>query len=231
MPRISLLTLNRHCSQFKPLSRRSIMKVAYIILFMLLTLNANAGNGMRQSAIVPADSINKPTGLKRMDGNAMNTAKSNGREQIKTNKKENPAPKKAPQEVRKIAQEENDTTAVDEVPENESGNKTRLDFSDNNDIAKFPGGERAVRDFIRKNKRYPEECKAVRAHGKVIIEMTIAPDGTVGNIAVATSSGNKYMDNEAMRVAGLMPKWNAAKEIKNGKERQYRMSMTFRPGR
>jgi TonB family protein len=88
-----------------------------------------------------------------------------------------------------------------------------------------------VRDFIRKNRRYPDECKATRANGKVVIGMTIAPDGTPHDIHVAVSSGNSHMDNEAMRVAMMMPKWEAAKDIQNGQERQYRMSMTFRPGR
>lgn len=206
---------------------------------MLLTLNANANDCMLSASEVPMDSIRKQLKLKRVEKNLPLEApvefKEHSLEENSTKGKEiKPGIGKSPRNIHtpepKSLPEKNDSMpSVEEKAGAES--KVHFELADNNDIAMFPGGERAVRDFIRKNKRYPEECKATRAHGKVVIEMTVAPDGTVSNIAVATSSGNKHMDAEAMRVAGLMPKWNAAKDIQNGKDRQYRMSMTFRPGR
>lgn len=206
---------------------------------MLLTLNANANARMLSASEVPMDSIRKQLKLKRVEKNLPLEApvefKEHSLEENSTKGKEiKPGIGKSPRNIHtpepKSLPEKNDSMpSVEEKAGAES--KVHFELTDNNDIAMFPGGERAVRDFIRKNKRYPEECKATRAHGKVVIEMTVAPDGTVGNIAVATSSGNKHMDAEAMRVAGLMPKWNAAKDTKNGKDRLYRMSMTFRPGR
>ena len=206
---------------------------------MLLTLNANANGRMLSASEVPMDSIRKQLKLKRVEKNLPLEApvefKEHSLEENSTKGKEiKPGIGKSPMNIHtpepKSLPEKNDSMpSVEEKAGAES--KVHFELTDNNDIAMFPGGERAVRDFIRKNKRYPEECKATRAHGKVVIEMTVAPDGTVSNIAVATSSGNKHMDAEAMRVAGLMPKWNAAKDIQNGKDRLYRMSMTFRPGR
>ena len=215
------------------------MKVAYLILFMLLTLNANANGRMLSASEVPMDSIRKQLKLKKVEKNLPLEApvefKEHSLEENSTKGKEiKPGIGKSPRNIHtpepKSLPEKNDSMpSVEEKAETES--KVHFELTDNNDIAMFPGGERAVRNFIRKNKRYPEECKATRAHGKVTIEMTGAPDGTVGNITVAASSGNKHMDAEAMRVAGLMPKWNAAKDIQNGKDRLYKMSMTFRPGR
>ena len=206
---------------------------------MLLTLNANANGRMLSASEVPMDSIRKQLKLKRVEKNLPLEApvefKEYSLEENSTKGKEvKPGIGKSPRNIHtpepKSLPEKNDSMpSVEEKAETES--KVHNELTDNNDIAMFPGGERAVRDFIRKNKRYPEECKATRAHGKVVIEMTVAPDGAVGYITVAASSGNKHMDAEAMRVAGLMPKWNAAKDIQNGKERLYRMSMTFRPGR
>lgn len=206
---------------------------------MLLTLNANANGRMLSASEVPMDSIRKQLKLKRVEKNLPLEApvefKEHSLEENSTKGKEiKPGIGKSPRNIHtpepKSLPERNDSMpSVEEKAGAES--KVHFELTDNNDIAMFPGGERAVRDFIRKNKRYPEECKATRAHGKVVIEMTVAPDGTVSNIAVATSSGNKHMDAEAMRVAGLMPKWNAAKDTKNGKDRLYRMSMTLRPGR
>ena len=215
------------------------MKVAYLILFMLLTLNANANGRMLSASEVPMDSIRKQLKLKRVEKNLPLEApvefKEHSLEENSTKGKGiKPGIGKSPRNIHtpepKSLPEKNDSMpSVEEKAETES--KVHFELTGNNDIAMFPGGERAVRNFIRKNKRYPEECKATRAHGKVTIEMTVAPDGTVSNIAVAESSGNKHMDAEAMRVAGLMPEWNAAKDIQNGKDRLYRMSMTFRPGR
>lgn len=99
------------------------------------------------------------------------------------------------------------------------------------DMPTYPGGEKALREFIRKNRQYPEECKARRLTGKTIVSITIAPDGVPAGMEVTSSSGNAAMDAEAMRVAELMPAWTPAKNINNGKERIYNMTFTFRPGR
>lgn len=95
----------------------------------------------------------------------------------------------------------------------------------------YPGGERALREFIRSNRNYPQECKAQRLSGKVTVAITIAPNGIPVNMEIISSSGNEAMDAEAMRVAKLMPEWTPAKDIKNGRERIYDMKFTFRPGR
>ena len=88
-----------------------------------------------------------------------------------------------------------------------------------------------MREFIRSNRQYPEECKAKRISGKVTVSITIAPDGVPGKMEITSSSGNEAMDAEAMRVAELMPAWTPAKDPENGKERIYNMTFTFRPGR
>lgn len=94
----------------------------------------------------------------------------------------------------------------------------------------FPGGERAIRDFIRKTQQYPKECRQSRATGKVTVAITIASDGTPRDARVEKSSGNEHFDREALRVAGLMPKWTPAKDD-NGEEFTYRATILFRPGR
>lgn len=96
--------------------------------------------------------------------------------------------------------------------------------------AAFPGGERAIRDFIRKTQQYPKECRQSRATGRVTVAITIAADGTPHDARVEKSSGNEHFDREALRVAGLMPKWTPAKGD-NGEEFTYRATILFRPGR
>ncbi len=97
--------------------------------------------------------------------------------------------------------------------------------------ATFPGGEKAIRDFVRKNVRYPEECRQDRVAGRVIVAITVRPDGTLSGFTIQRSSGNKYMDSEALRVARLMPAWTPAKDKKEGTEFKYMLNVSFRPGR
>jgi TonB family protein len=97
-------------------------------------------------------------------------------------------------------------------------------------VATFPGGEKAFREYRRKNTRYPDECKELRLSGKAIVVVTIMPDGTHTGARISRSSGNRHMDAEALRVVGQMPGWTPAKDTKNGKEFTTHIPVNFRPG-
>lgn len=110
-------------------------------------------------------------------------------------------------------------------------NQAVTNVSANRSKATFPGGERAIRDFVRKNVRYPEECKQERNAGRAVVSITVKPDGTLSGFAIKNSSGNKYMDAEALRIARLMPKWTPAADTGKGVEFKYLLNVSFRPGR
>lgn len=95
----------------------------------------------------------------------------------------------------------------------------------------FPGGNFAIREFIRKNQQYPQECKAERLRGRVEVLISIAPDGTPHSAVISQSSGNVHMDAEAMRIAELMPKWTPAPESKDPQGTECVIFVNFRPGR
>ena len=95
----------------------------------------------------------------------------------------------------------------------------------------FPGGEKAIRDFVRRTMKYPKECEAERVEGRVTVTMTIATDGTPYDIKILRSSGNKFLDAEALRIAKLMPKWTPVKDEKNAEETKYMLPIVFRPAR
>ena len=212
------------------------MKITYLILFLFLAFNTNAENILFATAELPVDSARSELKMQKIKKDFVISE----RAELKPvtpklpsgNDKRARVPATAPKSTqspkKESTQERKDENRADS---NSVESKIRFELSSNGNTAYFPGGERAIRDFIRKNRRYPEECKSTRANGKVIVSITIAPDGTPGNIHIASSSGNKYMDEEALRVASLMPKWKAAKNVNEGEERIYRMSITFRPGR
>ena len=95
----------------------------------------------------------------------------------------------------------------------------------------YPGGNIAVREFVRKNKRYPQECKRERLTGRVEVLISIAPDGTPHSATISKSSGNVHMDAEALRIAELMPKWQPAAESDDPQGIDYVIYVNFRPGR
>ena len=95
----------------------------------------------------------------------------------------------------------------------------------------YPGGNIAIREFVRQTRRYPEECKRERLTGRVEVLIAIAPDGTPHSATISKSSGNVHMDAEALRVAELMPKWQPAAESDDPQGIDYVIYVNFRPGR
>ena len=95
----------------------------------------------------------------------------------------------------------------------------------------YPGGNVAIREFVRKQQRYPEECKSERLRGRVEVTMTISWDGTPHTPKITKSSGNEHMDAEALRIANMMPGWEPAAESDSPQDIQYTIFVNFRPGR
>ena len=98
-------------------------------------------------------------------------------------------------------------------------------------VPTYPGGYLAMRDYIKKNTRYPAECKSERLVGKVIVQVTIMPDGTPADASIHKSSGNPHMDAEALRVVSQMPKWTPADSTRKVQETTTHIPVNFRPGR
>jgi TonB family protein len=70
----------------------------------------------------------------------------------------------------------------------------------------FRGGERELSKFIESNLVYPQEAKSAGVEGQVIVEFYIERDGTITDGKVLKGIGYGC-DEEALRVVGLMPKW------------------------
>lgn len=78
----------------------------------------------------------------------------------------------------------------------------------------FPGGNKALVDFLSKNIKYPESAKQNKVSGRVVVMFQVDVDGTISNVSIAQSL-TPECDKEAKRVVSLMPKWTPA--IQNGK--------------
>lgn len=81
-------------------------------------------------------------------------------------------------------------------------------------MPEFPGGLTGLRQFIALNIRYPIEAVTARIKGKVLVNFVISEEGEVTNISVLKSV-HSLLDNEAVRVVRMMPKWEPGRM--NGK--------------
>lgn len=77
----------------------------------------------------------------------------------------------------------------------------------------FPGGGRAMDQFISKNTKMPEVCKQNKIEGDVHVELLIDKDGNVAD-AVVVQGVHPELDAEALRIARLMPRWTPATTTK-----------------
>ena len=73
----------------------------------------------------------------------------------------------------------------------------------------FPGGASALLSFLQDNVHYPEEALKDSIQGKVVVTFIIEKDGSISNAQVVRGV-HPLLDKEAVRVVGLMPKWNPA---------------------
>ncbi len=76
--------------------------------------------------------------------------------------------------------------------------------------AQFPGGEKALKLYIKKNLRYPEKAKNKNIQGRVYVKFTISGYGKIKNITVIRSI-DPMIDREAVRLIKNMPDWIPAK--------------------
>lgn len=73
-------------------------------------------------------------------------------------------------------------------------------------IPEFPGGWSAYMQWLTKNLRYPAAAQQQKIQGTVVVSFIVNKDGSVANIKVSTSV-DPLLDNEALRVMKMMPKW------------------------
>lgn len=91
----------------------------------------------------------------------------------------------------------------------------------------FPGGTKALMEFISKNLSYPTIAAKNGVQGRVTLSFVVEKDGSVSDIQEMRSP-SEVLTKEAMRVVQAMPKWKCGKL--NGKpvRVKYMLPITFR---
>ncbi|GHT06450.1 cell envelope biogenesis protein TonB [Bacteroidia bacterium] len=76
---------------------------------------------------------------------------------------------------------------------------------------KFPGGDKALMQWLNDNIDYPPVAQEQGIQGRVILRFVIDSDGSVTNVGVQRSL-DPSCDKEAVRAAKKMPKWEPGKQ-------------------
>ena len=117
------------------------------------------------------------------------------------------------------------------IPKLENNDKLKIDddkvFTVVEEYPSFSGGDKARIKFLQQNIHYPTEALQNRHQGKVIINFIVEKDGSVSNLKVLDGIG-KGCNDEALRVAKLMPKWNPGKQSGQPVRVSFNMPITFR---
>jgi protein TonB len=75
----------------------------------------------------------------------------------------------------------------------------------------FPGGEKALYEYIKNNIRYPEVARTSGITGTVYVQFVVEKDGSISDVKVLRGIGGGCYE-EAVRVVKSMPKWKPGKQ-------------------
>ena len=78
-------------------------------------------------------------------------------------------------------------------------------------MPQFPGGEKAMFDFITQNLRWPVIASEMAISGRIILQFVVEKNGNITHIKVIRSLDEAF-DDEAIRVIKLMPRWIPAEQ-------------------
>ena len=89
----------------------------------------------------------------------------------------------------------------------------------------FPGGSEALKEYLKKNTRYPNPDACIQ--GRVVVVFVVDEKGNLSDVKVARSM-EPSLDAEAVRVVKSMPRWNPGIEKGKAVKVRYTLPVTFR---
>ena len=95
------------------------------------------------------------------------------------------------------------------------------------EMPEFPGGVKALLDYLAKNVQYPVEAQQNGTQGRVPLCFIVEKDGSLSNVEVLRSL-SPALDAEAVRVIKAMPKWKPAKDKGKVVRVRYTVPVVFR---
>ena len=95
------------------------------------------------------------------------------------------------------------------------------------EMPSYPGGDKALMEYIAKNIKYPQIARESGIQGRVFVGFVVEPDGHVSNVKLLRGIGGGC-DEEAMRVIKSMPKWKPGKQRGKAVRVSYQIPVMFK---
>ena len=95
------------------------------------------------------------------------------------------------------------------------------------EMPEFPGGMKALMDYLSTNVKYPEAAKQAGISGRVTTVFVVGEDGVIRDVKVVRSVSPE-LDAEAIRVMSSMPKWKPGKQDGKPVPVRYTVPVNFR---
>lgn len=93
-------------------------------------------------------------------------------------------------------------------------------------MPKFPGGEKALFDYLGKTIKYPEKARNNNVSGTVYITFVVGLEGSIAEVKLLRGIG-KECDEEALRVIKMMPAWQPGTQNGVPVRVQYNLPIRF----
>ncbi len=94
-------------------------------------------------------------------------------------------------------------------------------------MPQFPGGDKAMMEFLGRNIKYPVIAQEQGIQGTVVLRFVVGKSGEVGDVEVLRSL-DPSCDKEAIRVVKSMPKWVPGKQNGNPVLVYYTLPVRFK---
>ena len=93
-------------------------------------------------------------------------------------------------------------------------------------MPEFPGGEKALFEYLGKNIKYPPMAKEAHIEGKVYLSFVVKSDGSISDVKVLRGIKGGC-NEEAVRVVSSMPSWKPGKQAGKSVPVQYNLPINF----
>lgn len=119
-------------------------------------------------------------------------------------------------------------TEIEDIPvvEEEKEDEDEI-FVAVEDNPEFPGGQKALYQWLQNNLKYPQREKEVGIQGRVIVQFVVNKDGSITQVN-AVKGPSEGLKKEAERVIKQMPKWKPGKQRGKPVRVKYTIPVFFR---
>jgi TonB family protein len=116
-------------------------------------------------------------------------------------------------------------TKLEVIPEKKESPPSEV-FVVVEEMPAFPGGDKAMMEFIYNNIVYPQEAKEKNIQGRVVLRFVVKYNGEVGDVQVIKGV-DPLLNKEAQRVIENLPVWKPGKQGGKPVNVWYSVPVTF----